>query len=283
MRYKKILIGGAIGDAIGAFYEGSSIPIWYEENDNWRLTDDTQLTLATCEAIIQEGSPTPQAIAQSFKNWHIKRKINRMGASTLKALNDLVMGIGWEYSGRQSEYAAGNGAAMRIAPVTDYIDINEWDDRRLVHDICSITHKNDEAYCGALAIISAIQEATTNSKYFSIRMIASQLPDSTTKDALNTIVGINENIGQVAHKTGNSGYVAESVPLAIYAAKKGLDIGYKRAIIEIVCCGGDTDTIASMAGQIMGAMDLEIPEEWITKLPVAQYITELGTALEKHG
>jgi ADP-ribosylglycohydrolase len=44
------LVGGAIGDAFGVPYEGSAPPVRIDEEAQWRLSDDTQLTLATCEA-----------------------------------------------------------------------------------------------------------------------------------------------------------------------------------------------------------------------------------------
>jgi ADP-ribosyl-[dinitrogen reductase] hydrolase len=51
---------------------------------------------------------------------------------------------------------------------------------------------------------------------------------------------------------GSSGHVAESVPLAIFAAQQIRKTNAKEIIAGIVSCGGDTDTNASMAGQIMG-------------------------------
>jgi len=47
--------------------------------------------------------------------------------------------------------------------------------------------------------------------------------------------------------------VAQSVPFAIYSATKIKALSFKEVLSAIVCCGGDTDTNASMAGQIIGA------------------------------
>lgn len=46
------LLGGAIGDAIGGPYENRRPPFSVAIDHEWRLSDDTQLTLATCEAIV---------------------------------------------------------------------------------------------------------------------------------------------------------------------------------------------------------------------------------------
>ena len=49
------ILGGAIGDALGGPFEGVRVPITFEPPDIWLVSDDTQLTLATCEAICHPG------------------------------------------------------------------------------------------------------------------------------------------------------------------------------------------------------------------------------------
>ncbi len=53
---------------------------------------------------------------------------------------------------------------------------------------------------------------------------------------------------------GCSGYVAESIPFSVFAAQKIREQDFREILLEIVSCGGDTDTNASLAGQIMGAV-----------------------------
>jgi hypothetical protein len=55
------IVGGAIGDPSGAAFEGTPdgpAPLTLSSAD-WRIIDDTQLTLATCEALTQHGTPDP--------------------------------------------------------------------------------------------------------------------------------------------------------------------------------------------------------------------------------
>ena len=47
------ILGGAIGDAMGGPYEGRQGPFNVSPGILGPLSDDTQLTLATCEAIIE--------------------------------------------------------------------------------------------------------------------------------------------------------------------------------------------------------------------------------------
>ncbi|MFK7908060.1 MAG: ADP-ribosylglycohydrolase family protein, partial [Chitinophagales bacterium] len=50
-----------------------------------------------------------------------------------------------------------------------------------------------------------------------------------------------------------SAYVVESIPLAIFAASKALEIGLGKMFQTLIEIGGDTDTNCSIAGQIAGA------------------------------
>lgn len=138
------IVGGAIGDAAGAAFEGKqaapTVPIL--SNADWRLTDDTQLTLATCEALTDAENPDPALIAASFLRWFRARRLSGLGASTLKALRDLEVGAHWALAGHKGERAAGNGAAMRIAPLAFCLDPLTEQSRRLIRDICRITHHN---------------------------------------------------------------------------------------------------------------------------------------------
>lgn len=96
------IVGGAIGDAAGAAFEG--LPVGPAPRPlrslDWYLTDDTQLTLATCEALTEGGTPDPARIAASFLRWFRARRLTGVGASTLKALRDLEVGTHWGQAGR---------------------------------------------------------------------------------------------------------------------------------------------------------------------------------------
>src|SRR5262245_48794454 len=85
------ILGGAIGDAFGSAYEGCQPPVEISEAEEGRLSDDTQLTLATCEAISSRaGSVDPAVIAEQFAKWHRARRVTGMVASTFKALSELA-------------------------------------------------------------------------------------------------------------------------------------------------------------------------------------------------
>ena len=135
--------------------------------------------------------------------------------------------------------------------------MNPETDRTLIRDVCNITHKNDEAYVGALAFLYALHYIITNqwlSGMSLAALITPQLPDSSVRDNL---IKLQENpslsIREAAGLVGKSGHVIESVPLSIFAAGKLMESNFEDVLVEIILCGGDTDTNASLAGQIMGA------------------------------
>lgn len=259
-RFEGCIIAGAIGDAFGSAYENiveQKDDTFYpfgkpkETTPIWQITDDTQLTLATMETMIEDSQLKPETLVKHFLKLYKKRKLRGVGASTLKALRELAVGAHWSQVGRRGEYAAGNGAAMRIAPLAFKNDIT----KQQIRDICFITHHNDEACVGALCVIIAIREILIGNwtgREDLLALIIQQIPDTSVRDRLIEIQSINDlrEIG----KLGNSGYVVDSVPLAIAVASKVLETGIETMYSNLIEIGGDTDTNCSIAGQIAGTL-----------------------------
>lgn len=262
-RFKGCIIGGAIGDAWGSAWEFDN-PIkdqktWYwgkrpEPDRSWKLTDDTQLTLATCEILGIHRKIEPAVLAAHFLLYYKQGRLSGLGASTLKALRDLEAGISWQYAGRGGEFAAGNGAAMRIAPLA-FCDIS----REGIFDICRITHQHTEAYAGALAVVLAIRAIIEEKDIWAT--LIGELPDTLVRDKIVEIMKCTTIIEAAA--LGNNGYVVNSVPFAIFAAVHTADI--EQMYTQIIAAGGDTDTNASIAGQIKGA------QIGIDQIPIGLY------------
>lgn len=273
-RFAGCIIGGAIGDALGSGYENK-----LEEKDDtfyffekpkkqlptWQITDDTQLTIATIEAIIEDKEVQPETLVKQFLKYYKQRKLIGLGSSTLKSLEELNFGGHWSQVGRRGEYAGGNGAAMRIAAIAFKEEIK---DRRL-RDICIITHNNDEAYVGAKSVVIAIREILKGNwtgETNLLELLIEQIPDTRVRDRLIEIKDM-ENLSEIGEK-GNDGYVVNSIPLAIAAANKVKELGLGRMYKELIKIGGDTDTNCSIAGQIAGTLlgIKGIPEELMFNL-----------------
>src|SRR5271165_4909581 len=142
------ILGGALGDAWGGPWEGNTGHVAFQIPSRSCVSDDTQLTLATCESIIENGGIHPERLASHFATWFAAGRISGIGSSTLKAMRDLVAGVHWALAGSRGEYSAGNDAAMRIAPLAFLLDPATRGDRTIIRDVCRITHHNNEAYVG---------------------------------------------------------------------------------------------------------------------------------------
>ena len=68
---------------------------------------------------------------------------------------------------------------------------------------------------------------------------------------------------QLGLDKGVSGYVYHSVPIALHAWFRYPD-DFQQAIVSVVECGGDTDSVAAMVGGLIGAQvgETGIPMEW---------------------
>jgi ADP-ribosyl-[dinitrogen reductase] hydrolase len=157
----------------------------------------------------------------------------------------------WCSAGRKGDRAAGNGAAMRIAPLAFCTEPNTSEGRQLIRDVCRITHHNEEAYVGAVATVLAINLSMASPELPVLDEISSKLPDSVVRDRLLALVGseTTPSISEAARKYGTSGFVADSVPLALFASQQVSKIGFAEMLEQVIKVGGDTDTIASIACQ----------------------------------
>ena len=178
------------------------------------------------------------------------QRLTGLGSSTLKALRDLAAGAHWALAGARGEMAAGNGGAMRIAPLA-FLQT----DRRLIRDTVRITHHTDEAYIGALAVVEAIRMDWAPALPEMLHDVAERVPDSRVRDRLKTVAETARyaDLRAIAAGFGASGYVVDTVPLALAAAWHMLNESFESTLNELVAIGGDTDTIASIAGQVAGA------------------------------
>jgi ADP-ribosyl-[dinitrogen reductase] hydrolase len=189
--------------------------------------------------------------------WFRSGRLRGLGASPTKALRDLDAGAHWALAGAKGERSAGNGAAMRVAPLAFLLDPTNESDRRTLRDVCRITHHHDEAYVGALAVTVAIRlvSAVGYAPASLLQDVAAVLPDSQVRDRLLRFAGFPDGAtpAEVADCWGSSGFVVDSVPLAIFAARGVGQRSFLEVIEQVVQAGGDTDTIGSIAGQIAGA------------------------------
>jgi ADP-ribosylglycohydrolase len=246
-----------------------------------RISDDTEFTLATCESIVECGRVDVERIAGRFARWYSAGRFHGLGSSTKKAMRDLELGAHWGIAGAPGEYAAGNGAAMRIAPLAFLLDPADPAQRTVIRDVCRITHHNDEAYAGTLAVVLAIRAVLTGawSAERSLLMVAFEgLPDTAVRDRIFELMPQREPPVEIARRFGAGGHAVESVPLALYCAQSIAWDPLPDVLARAIEAGGDTDTIASITGQIAGTAAGGAPAELVAGIEDSGEVVRIAQA-----
>ena len=112
-----------------------------------------------------------------------------------------------------------------------------------------------------------------------LHTVLRHLPDSRVRDRRVQLSAFSdESIGAIAAKFGSSGYVVDSVPLALFAARLMEIYPFDELLLKVIEAGGDTDTNASMTGQIAGAWigAGNIPKTMIELLPETTYVQQVA-------
>ncbi|MGE3410424.1 MAG: ADP-ribosylglycohydrolase family protein [Pirellulales bacterium] len=279
------VLGTAVGDALGLPYEGLSPRRGrrlFGEPDRYRLlpgrgmvSDDTEHTCMAAESLLAAGDD-PDAVAREFasrlRRWLLGLPAG-IGWATLKATLKLWCG----YSPWQSGvYSAGNGPAMRSAILGAAID-DLGLLKQIVRTSTRVTHTDPKAEYGAFAVALAAWLASRSSKVAAreyLGLLHEQLQDTGTNElhalldrAVESVEG-NEPTAQFASslglQQGVSGYVYHTVPVALHAWLRNQG-QFRLGVIEIIKCGGDTDSTAAIVGGIMGCGvgRAGIPQEWL--------------------
>lgn len=281
-RFQGCLLGIAIGDALGMPFEGHSAWVvaaildqlqGFHESANRELragqwTDDTQMSLCLARSLVRRGQADPEDIAGEYLKWFVAGDVRGIGGATWSALNRLEAGTGYRESGTEGEHAAGNGTAMRAAP----LGLLYYTELEKLWDACAadaeITHKNAEAVAGSRAVA-----------FLTARLAAGASPDTELLDAMVQYVEgsrVAENLRrckelfergtdplQASQALGVAGYVVETVARSAYCFFYAPD-DFATAVLAAVRGGGDTDTAGAITGAWSGAcVGLHgIPQSW---------------------
>jgi ADP-ribosylglycohydrolase len=297
------LAGLALGDALGmateflspeqiadAYGWVSSLVTSPGDHPHHRLipgtvTDDTGQALAIARAYALDGRLTPEAVGESLLKWAASLSAEEFavltGPSTRQALENLKNGMDVQHSGRQG---VTNGAAMRAAPAGL---VNAGDVEGALQDAVTAslpTHNTNVAIAGAAAVACAVSEAALEGSTLASILQAgmSGAERGATFGAWRwgtPLAGRIELAERLVQGAGDDRqalqdlyrYVgvgidpAESVAAAfgVFLLAEGDPM---RAVILGANIGGDTDTIAAIAGAISGAwMGIEALEPGLVR------------------
>ena len=249
------MLGAIIGDIVGSVYEFDNIKTKDFElfKPDCRFTDDTVMTCAVADAIMNGGSEKDFILSM--------KKYGRMYPHAGYGGRFRV----WLRSMETKPYNSfGNGSAMRVSPCAWVMDCGfcartgMWPNRDLARLSASVTHNHPEGIKGALAVCDAIFMARF---YFGGWNIEYSNPiDSDPDECKRRIKEHIENeygydlsmsLDEIRKNYEFDETCQGSVPQAIVAFLESTD--FENAIRNAISIGGDSDTIAAITGSIAEA------------------------------
>ena len=283
------IIGTAVGDALGLPYEGlspnrarrlfKSCDRHHFLFNHGMMSDDTEHTCMVAEALISSVGNVnrfAKELARRLRYWLLGLPAG-IGFATLRSILKLWLGFPPNKSG---VYSAGNGPAMRSAIIGVCYGADESKLKALVAASTSVTHTDPKAYWGALAVALAAHESCASRQIDGIKYYHRLTHILATENAAEFLSLIDRAVASVTQgrstqefanslnlKKGITGYTYHTVPAVIHAWLLN-PRSFKNAVMEIIECGGDTDTTAAILGGIVGAgVGQEgIPQVWIDGL-----------------
>lgn len=285
------VLASAAGDALGAPYEfgptfaGAPCRLEGGGSFGWEpgeWTDDTQMALAVL-SVLASGSTDTDAIGQAMKDWYVSRPAdvgNQIRAVLSDALRRAVPAseAAAAYQEQEPE-AAGNGALMRTGPVA----LAHLGDRsavaRLASQVAELTHPHpdsvDACVLWSLAIESAIV-AEPGDPFDFERCVSTGLDeiDADRRDRWRRLIG--EALGASPTRwADNNGWVVGAFQAAVATITCTEASGFAdgpehlvQSLERAARSGGDTDTVAAIAGALLGAHwgASAIPAGWLALL-----------------
>lgn len=249
------MYGAIIGDIIGSVYELHNVkteefPLFTAES---RFTDDTVLTVAVAEKLMADRTQNIRGHGRrNYAMWFRQYYGRYPGAGYGQMFSE------WAISSNLTvQRSYGNGGAMRVTPI-GYAFENIPDLLNEVERSCFYTHHNREAITCAKAVALSVFLARKECDKDEIKKSVEK----------HTKLNLNFSLDEIRESYVFDSRSRQSVPQAIVAFLESED--YESAIRKAVSIGGDSDTIACMAGGIAEAYYGKIPEE--IKMEAARYL-----------
>jgi ADP-ribosylglycohydrolase len=312
-RAKGCLLGGAIGDALGAPVEFLTMPAIKSQYgpegihdlvaSEWAKgawTDDTQMTLFTAEGLIQAkgGIGNPEvSVAHAYQRWLFtqglpcnpkslqepfrgslvlqeKMKARRAPGNTcLTALSQ------WQGRAATND-SKGCGTVMRSAPFG--FVANSWE---LAWNCAAITHGHVEAKVSAALLAETIRLIAAGAS------LREALAEATTKaDPITDSVKLLDRAielsqtkvdpGLAIAELGEGWVAEEALAIAAYCALAAQG-DFAKAVLLAVNHNGDSDSTGAICGNLMGATGglSSIPTRWQREIELPEMIEEIAAHL----
>lgn len=255
------MMGAIIGDIVGSRFEWHN----YRHKDftlfhpKCRPTDDSIMTLAVAKAILAAQPDYEDLPAKAVA------AMQELGRAYPRA------GYGrgfraWLQSDHPEPYNSfGNGSAMRVSP-TGFAARTEEEAQKLALAVTAVTHNHPEGIKGAEAVAVLIYHARQGMAMEDLHELAQ-----------NRYYPLDFTLDEIRPTYEFSSACQGSVPQALVAFFSST--GFEDAIRNAISIGGDSDTIAAIAGSIAEAhygIPADLREAAMQRLdaPLQQIVTE---------
>lgn len=224
------MIGAILGDIIGSRFEFSKVRNKSEDfelfTDKCEFTDDTVLTIATMDSILNDIP-----FDKSYSYWGNKYPTCSYGSRFRDWLEEDI---------KEPYYSYGNGSAMRVSPIGfAYNDLKTVMDK--AEESAIITHNHDEGIKGAEAVAVCIYLARHKT------------PKKIIKEIIETYFDydLSRKLEDIRPYYQFNETCQGSVPESIICFLEG--DGFEDCIRKAISLGGDTDTMGAIVGGIAEA------------------------------
>jgi ADP-ribosyl-[dinitrogen reductase] hydrolase len=219
------------------------------------VTDDTTMSLALGDALLEAGGVDAETIGRHFDQWMRNKPVD-IGNTVRRGI--LHFRNKGETDVPPNEHDGGNGACMRVLPIAiATLGQDEATVQAATETQSHITHNNPLSDAGTLCVVRMIQMALQGTTI-------AQLRQGPVEELLQAH---SEFVFRRKHPSDNpSGYIVHTLRV-VFSALFDTD-NFEDCLVDTVNRGGDADTTGAIAGMIVGAhygLDA-IPERWVLKL-----------------
>lgn len=264
-RARAAFLGLAVGDALGAtteFMTPSEIRTVFKVHNKivgggWlylkagQVTDDTEMSLALGRALLAAQGWDLTGIADNFVAWMRNKPVD-IGSTCRRGIRDYM--TRGQLQTPANEWDAGNGAAMRMAPVALFTLGDEALLQRCALEQARLTHNHPLSDAACIAIGTLVQRAIFGCDRFELHAVTRDLVARYPTFSFNNYKGLSGS------------YVVDTLQTVFHHLFTTAD--FEECLVGVVNQGGDADTTGAIAGMIAGAfygLDA-IPPRWLKKL-----------------
>ena len=299
-KIKAVMIGHAVGDALGVPVEFCS----REELKQKPVTDmqgygtypvpagawsdDTSMSIAALESLA-DGKIDYEEIMTNFVKWLSLDEYTPTGSAfdvghtCLCAIRNHLQHpeLPATECGEDGEYTNGNGALMRIHPFVLYaytkgMKYDDWTE--MIRSASALTHAHERSKLGCLIyafiLFHLLGDPNKNVVWTALRRAEAHLRDNPEISHYARL--FDSDFAKLPEdEIKSTGYVVDTLEAAVWCLLT--TDSYRDCVLKAVNLGGDTDTVAAVAGGLAGALyGYEgIPGEWRETLIKREYIEEM--------